>query len=130
MARLLAFNPKTGEFTEFEQKTLQDFYDHLECECFDVAYRSVGAKEKCFDIFVDDIGLFREEPIPSAIDKSFKPQLVGNLVFANHDNKGNTTSLSNEEIEYIKSCIIPLININIEKSKKWFAIFPVDYPRR
>lgn len=125
MARLLAFNPSSGEFTEFEQKTLQDFYDHLECECFDIAYRKVGAEKRYFDIFVDDIGLFREKPIVSAIGSDFQPQLVGNLIFANHDLEGNTTSLSDEEIKYIKDCCTSVTDP--ENGEYWYAITPVDY---
>lgn len=126
-ARLLAFNPTTGEFAEFIQNTLQDFYDHLECDCFDIAYRKVGTENRCFDIFVDDIGLFREKPIVSAIGSDFQPQLVGNLVFANHDMEGNTTSLSDEEIKYIKDCCTSVTDP--ENGEYWYAITPVDYPR-
>ena len=125
MARLLAFNPKSGEFTEFEQETLQDFYDKLECDCFDIASRKVGTEGRRYDIFVDDVGLLKENPIISAIDSHFRPALVGNLVFANHDNEGNTTSLSDDDIKYIKSCKGVIKDVEIGAT--WHIIADVDY---
>lgn len=129
MARLLAFNPKTGEFTEFKQKTLDDFYKHLGCDTFDIAYLQIGKdKNKCFDFFVDDVGLFVEDNLPSAITENYEVRLVGNIVFANHDLEGNTTDLSDEDINYIKSNYIGVGDA--KTGKKWYSMYPVDYPRR
>lgn len=76
---------------------------------------------------MDDIRLFKEDNLPSAIDDEFQPQLVGNLIFANHDNEGNTTSLTDEEVDYIKNLVIMVHNS--KENKHWFAIHPVNYPR-
>lgn len=64
-----------------------------------IARRKVG--EKIFDIFVDDEGLLKDNPIPTAFTSDLEVALVGNLLFANHDAEGNTTSLSDEDIECI-----------------------------
>lgn len=122
-ARLLLLTTK-GEFKEVQCGSLDDFYKHLECDCFDIAHRKVGGK-KSYDIFVDDMGLLKDNPIPTALDSRFKPMLVGNLIFANHDNEGNTTSLSDEDIEYIKGCKVWVCDTS-EGGCRWVA-WPIDY---
>ena len=82
---------------------LDDYYKHLGCDCFDIANRRLG--DRRFDIFVDDEGLLKDNPTISAITADNEPMLVGNLIFANHDGQGNTISLSDNDIETIKSHI-------------------------
>ena len=100
MAKLLALNPAKG-FHKCECKDLDDFYRELECGVFDIATRKIGGKY--FDIFCDDIGLFKDNNPVSAVDKDLKPMLVGNLIFANHDDQGNTTSLDEDDMIKILS---------------------------
>ena len=105
---------------------LEDFYEHLKCSCFDIAHRKIGGK--WFDIFCDDEGLFKDSPIPSAIfpeefNKNHTVALVGNLIFANHDYEGNTTALSDEDINNIKNHIGGLYEAN--RSLKSISMHPV-----
>lgn len=127
-ARLLALDVIGGTgFSEIECKELDDYYKALKCDCFDIAHRKIGGKDgKYFDIFVDDIGLFADSPIPSAIDGNGNVMLVGNLVFANHDNQGNTTSLSDQDIMLIRNNAVMLVRAD-DESKRWLAIQPVEY---
>lgn len=83
-----------------DNDNLETFYKHLNCDCFDIANRKIG--DKRFDCFVYDIGLFVENPVVSAIDMNNQPMLVGNIIFANHDAEGNTTSLTNEDKQTIR----------------------------
>lgn len=104
MARLLlmkiyGIDDPTDQFEEIEASELNDYYKHLGCSCFDIARRKIG--DKYYDIFVDDIGLFVDDCIVSAIDPAGQPMLVGNLIFANHDEQGNTTSLTHEDVRHI-----------------------------
>ena len=78
---------------------IDDYYRYLECSCFDIACRKIG--DKYYDIFCDDEGLFKEDFIFSAVDPSGTGMLVGNLIFANHDDQGNTTSLSEDDVKNI-----------------------------
>lgn len=122
-ARLLVLDVIGGTgFNEIQCESLQDFYDALKCDCFDVAYRRIG--DKYFDIFVDDNGLFVDDPIPSALNGVGKPMLVGNLVFAHHDAEGNTTSLSDDDIAYIKDHAVGAMT---SKRAMWTAIYPVEF---
>lgn len=88
---------------QVECQDLDDFYKYLKCSCFDIARRKIGGKY--YDIFVDDEGLLKEGFIVSAIDSKGNAMLVGNLIFANHDAEGNTTSLSEEDIANISNNI-------------------------
>lgn len=101
MARVLVMDVLSEENRVYTAQVndLKDYYEHLKCDCFDIANRKVGNKR--FDIYVDDIGLYRDNLIVSAIDNENQPMLVGNLIFANHDSEGNTTSLSDEDIAEI-----------------------------
>lgn len=112
MARVLVLSVTQNRVYEADCGQLQDFYDNLEAEPFDIAVRKIG--DKYFDIFVDDMGLFREERIVSAVDREGNGMLVGNLIFANHDAQGNTTSLSTEDIELIKRNLILAIDENFD----------------
>lgn len=111
---------------ETEIETLQDIYEALRCDCFDIAYRKIGGKKR-FDIFCDDMGLLKEDSIISALDERMCPALVGNLLFANHDYEGETTSLSDEDIEIIKKSVTTLIDFDSDPIKQWKAIFPCEY---
>ena len=124
--RLLALNvsDKKGLYeVECDNDKLQTYYDVLGCDCFDIANRYIDGKR--FDIFCDDMGLFNDNPIPSALDNDLKPVLVGNLIFANHDYAGNTISLSEEDISHIRSHILHVHNFN--NNMEWDVVCPVEY---
>lgn len=99
MARLLLIDKHSLFHEVVDCNDLADYYKYLDCRVFDITRRKVG--EKIFDIFVDDEGLLKDNPIPTAFTSDFEVALVGNLLFANHDAEGNTTSLSDEDIECI-----------------------------
>ena len=109
--RLLLFNG--FRFKEIEvRESLDDYYENLECSTFDITHGEINGK--VYDIFCDDEGLFKEDPETTAVfvNKKGVPNgvLVGNLIFANHDSAGNTTSLSDEDIESIKRSVSLLLD--------------------
>ena len=113
---MLILDPKQG--VRFGNcKKLNDFYREIGCDCIDIARRSVGGK--MFDIFVDDEGLLKADAgeCISAIaveDGEVAPQLVGTLVFANHDAAGNTTDLTLDDTLLISSKVKPVMVVNQE----------------
>jgi len=118
MASLLLFNGDTFQKVQCEE--LDDYYKYLECDCFDITTRKINGAY--FDIFCDDIGLFREDPKLTAVSPKNKPMLVGNLIFANHDSEGNTTSLSDEDMVQIISSVKIVGDGN-----RIFPVVEVDY---
>ncbi|HCJ37841.1 MAG TPA: hypothetical protein DHV37_05890 [Erysipelotrichaceae bacterium] len=127
MARLLLLRIDTTDFPEIvkevECNDLDDYYKYLNCGCFDIATRKIG--DKYYDIFVDDEGLFKDNPIMSManIDNG-EPMLVGNLIFANHDDEGNTTSLSDEDMNNIKRhiCLVDIVKADRSKETRFIAL--------
>lgn len=101
MARVLVLDVKEDEFRVADCNELDDFYRELDASPLDVAVRKVGYK--AYDIYVDDEGLFRENPVLSAVSCSGEPMFVGNLIFANNDKHGNTVSLTDADIANIMS---------------------------
>lgn len=119
MARVFVLDVENGETRIAECEELDDFYKELNAEPFDIVMRDIGGK--IFDIFVDDMGLFRDDPIVSAVSKSsFNTELVGNLIFANHDKWGNTTDLSDEDISLIRDNLLWVSDI--ESGKLYQAV--------
>lgn len=116
MANVLTLKPADNCFILADCKSLDDFYEQLGCECFDITQRLIGGK--CFDVFCDDIGFYRDDPVISAVDSNGLPLLVGNLIFANHDQEGNTVSLSDEDVILICTHIAPYVL----DSKKYLAV--------
>ena len=117
---MLILDPKDG--IRFGNcKELNDFYREIGCDCIDIARRTVGGK--MFDIFVDDEGLLKADAGDriSAIaeeDGKLSPQLVGTLVFANHDAAGNTTDLTLDDTMLIASRVKRIVIENRETGEK------------
>ena len=128
MARVLVLDVigRKG-FYEAECNDLDDYYRELKCDTFDIATRKIG--DKYFDMFVDDNGLFVEKPIPSVLDNALGVMLVGNVIFANHDEEGNTTSLTDADIDLIKQYSLKLTDWDEEKQEAviFDAIYGADY---
>ena len=103
------------EVVEIE-KTLEEYYRILNCDCIDIISRKIG--EKWFDIVCDDEGLLKENPKISAIDNTNQPQLCGNLFIVKFDGVEDITSISDEEAEYIMERIM-LVSTNF---------YPKGYP--
>ena len=75
--------------------TLANYYEELE--------------NQGVDIFVDDEGLLKADPITTLLITEKKnpmkvlTSLVGNLIFVSHDDEGNTLGLTDEQIEFIQA---------------------------
>ena len=101
------------EFKEVEtDDTLQLCYSEIGCECMDIPYVSRAYGEKGISVVLDDNGKlvdeefqvitgliidFADEDRPEVID-----YIVGNYLLMNHNEEGETVSLTDEQVEYIK----------------------------
>ena len=82
---------------------LDTYYEILNCSTITITSRRIGERSrKYYDIICDDEGLLVAPTIVSAIDRDGKPMLVGNLFICSHDDEGNETSLSREDIRHIR----------------------------
>lgn len=113
MATLLVLDVKNNDVKPVQCSELDDFYRELDADVFNIARRKIGGRY--YDIFVDDMGLWREDPVVSAISPKMEPMLVGNLVFANHDDAGETTSLTDEDMDRIVHNLFLIRQVGDEK---------------
>lgn len=97
---------------EVKKATIEDsldgYYKALNCDIIDCTVRRIGSKE--YDIVCDDEGLLKAEPMVTAVTKNLQFALVGNLFICHHDDDGNWTSLTDEEVEEIKANTMFLFN--------------------
>ncbi len=75
--------------------TLANYYEELE--------------DQGIDIFADDEGLLKADPITTLLITEKKnpmkvlTALVGNLIFVSHDDEGNTLGLTGSQVAFIKA---------------------------
>ena len=87
-------------------RDLHAYYDILGCSLIDMPTRRIGGRKgRCYTIICDEEGLFAEQPKISAIDNLGQPMLVGNLFIINVNDKGETISLSDDDIKYLERFI-------------------------
>ena len=112
--KVFYLNEKATEYIDIEDD-LKVFYKMLNCSQITIPTFKVDGKE--FDVICDDEGLLKQRNV-SAVDKDGSPMLVGNLIFAHHDDEGDLTSITDEEAELLRR------NVLLAKDEKG-KIFPV-----
>ena len=103
-AYLLDVENKTRRTVEIDDtRHLEEYYKYLNCGTVDIVSRKIGGK--WFDVIADDEGLYKENPIVSALTSDNEPALVGNLLFCNYDAEtGEEISLTDEDIVHLEKC--------------------------
>lgn len=120
MERVLVLDVENNAVREAEvSEDINTIYRELGCDMFDIANRKIG--DRRFDIFCDDIGLFRDKPIVSAINANdLSPMLVGNLLFANHDSEGRTVGLTDQDVAVIRDNMAMVVSS--EREDPWMVV--------
>lgn len=108
----------------FEDK-LENIYSLLSVDLIDVTERKVG--KFVYDIVCDDEGLLKNDILPSAFNDKCEPQLVGNLLLVNHDDEGNFTDLTDEQIADLENQMFVCVSEWQGKPKVYRALKGVDY---
>lgn len=119
MLNVLVFKPKAikiGSMASFNRLNtgqelfikddLDEFYRLIECDTIDIVKRDIGGK--CYCVICDDEGLFKQNPLP-AIANQQTPNInvYGNIIITGEENnEGELTSLTSEDINRIRNCII------------------------
>jgi len=100
---------------------LADYYRLLNCNLIDIVEAEIGGR--LFDIIVDDEGLMKEDPKPSAFDKDEKPLLCGSLLLCHNDPEtGHETALTNEDITLLLSKIVQVDRPGKPEEKPYKAL--------
>lgn len=99
--KALLLDVMEGKVETVDADGVEEFYKLLHCTTIDIVQRIIG--DRWYDIVCDDNGTLVEDPRISAVDSKGQIMLVGNLLICGlADADGVLTSLSEEDIEYIK----------------------------
>lgn len=87
---------------EIFDKEKVNYYETLEIDCFDIAYRRIGGRR--FTIICDDEALMQENPVPVLIGENMEPLIYGPVIItgiSREDGEGYE-DLTDEDIAEIK----------------------------
>lgn len=105
--------------------SLDDIYRAINAPCFDIVTRQIGTKkDKIYDIYCDDMGLFKPDNYLSAYGND-ECLIVGDIIIAKHDANGEMTDLSNADIDYIGKQIYRTFD---NRQREIDILFPISYP--
>lgn len=101
--KTLLFNVKKNTMTEVEiEDKLQLFYSALGVDIIELPMRSIGGK--VFTIMCDEEGLLKDGARVSCISRSNIDDIIaGNVMFFNDDGCGDLESLTDDDIDLIRS---------------------------
>ena len=139
MANMLLLDVEKQELREVECNSLDDYYKEIDCRCIDVKEVFVvncrTKKSMYVDVIYDEeFPLTNNTKIPSVLyiteKNDLETFLLGNVIFARHNKDGEIESLSDEQMDFIKSCVedIPfevideITNIRIKMNCKMFIV--------
>lgn len=104
---------------------LESWYKLIGCERIDIITAKIG--DRHYDIILDDEALFKERLFTSAIDKDGNPMLMGNLVVCNFNDKGEETSLTDEDVTNILNHIRPVVGEQTDKPRFWTLLYDIEF---
>ena len=112
---------------ELEVNSYKDYYPLLKCDTFDIQTRNFNGKY--LDIYCDDEGLFKENnqvAIVTMDGKRIIEQIVGNVFITNHNEDGDTISLTEDEIASVLSTIRILATVGANGELKQQIVCMVE----
>ena len=120
---------ETGEAKEaIIEKSLDSYYEVLNCRCIDIAHRAICGKP--FDIICDDEARLVENPIPSAVNNRGEVDLCGNLFIVKFDGCDDVKSLSSAEVSFILKNTFPAMVERQNARRAITVVRNIGYCRR
>lgn len=110
------------------ENPLRLMYDEIGCECIDIPFVSKMYAEHGVDVVIDDEGKFINNHVVTALivdfDGNDKLEVVdyiaGTYLLMSHDEEGDTVSLTDEQVEYIKDLFV-----RTQTHKGYLAVLPI-----
>lgn len=125
--KALLIKPKEKQQLVVEVETHEDILKYLDVSIFSVTFRQIGqSADHVYSIYIDDLGLYREEQFVSAWGVTDGSTLVGNLLITKPGEDGEDESLTQSDIDCILSNTHNIIDL--ETGQDVEAIFPIFYP--
>ena len=126
----LLIEPTNG-FTVVDIHDFHDILDNLKVGCFDVLRIQIGSNDNAvYDVYCDDEGLLKDNPIVTAYNKALKPLLVGNLLIAQSNSRGEQIDLTEDDIKYIQKFCVRYRTKLKSHPEYLYCIIHSDYARR
>lgn len=126
--KALLINPESPEAKVVDITNWKQILTHLECKSFTVCTRQIGSDpDRIYDIYIDNMGLFKDQPKVSAVGISDRSTLVGTILISLTDEHGDMKSLTQEDIDYILSNFHYIVDYY--RMITVHALFPVYYPQ-
>ena len=123
--RALNLKPLYHKLTVVYIDTLDDIYKAINASCFRIANRQIGTKsDKIYAIYCDDEGLLKDNAYLAAFG-SPENLLVGDILIAKHDSRGEMIDLTTEDIDYIGKHIY---RYEDQAHRIVDYIYPIHYP--
>lgn len=86
------------------ESNLDTYYSEIGCDCIEIPERCIG--RKLFNIICDEEGLFKDNPIPSAVGNGYREAIFGNLIVCGlADDNGELTGITDEDVQLIRDNI-------------------------
>lgn len=124
--RALNLKPLEHKLMVVYIQTLDDIYEAIDARCFDIMTRAIGKnKNKVFDIYGDDEGLFNPNNHLAAYGYSSDCVIVGDILIAKHDAQGDMVDLTHSDIDYIGKHICRTFD---RMNREIDILFPISYP--
>jgi hypothetical protein len=110
----------------FFKDSLQDFYRLLNCRLIDI--QEAYIEGKAFDFIVDDEGLLKENPKPTAFTKDEKPVFCGSLLVCRSDPEtGREAPLSSEDVSLLLSRVVEVSNTAKPEEPPYKALLGLEF---
>lgn len=105
--------PKEVEIVRENNSNLRSMYKHIKCDTID--YIDLSNVAKGLGAYVDDEGLLKPHNSIGMVYVNKKGEIVGqimgNILFTNHNSMGETISLDKTQIEKIKNMEIGAVEL-------------------
>lgn len=119
--RAVYLNEKEIKEIEFTD-SLDEMYRLIDCRCIDIIQRKIGGKY--YTIVVDDEGLFKELPRPSAIGDEGDVMLVGNLIITSGAHGEHLKGITTKDVDNIIDNAFMAYNLKTNTS---FPVIKMSY---
>ena len=117
------------EFKTVEtEDTLQLMYDEIGCGCIDIPFVSCEYRKQGIDIVLNDEGKLIDDHITTALivdindydEIEVVDYIAGTYLLMSHDEEGNTVSLTDKQVEFIKDSFV-----RIQTQEGYLAVIPI-----
>ncbi len=118
-----------ADVKEVDITDFHDFYKYIDCSAFAIVGRYIGKENRWYDIFVDNCGMLKENPILSAVNMTNGAMLFGNLIITRANEDGEQIPLTQDDINYLYEYLRTAVRVEDGKLKSHPVLVDVKYSK-